>query len=154
MTSAEVCPKIFSAAALNDSIIPAGFLSPQLQDLYQELNQGKARHAFPFDPAQCMAPLPRAYQWADGSAYINHVELVRAARNSEVPPTFYTDPLMYQGGSDAFLGPLDDVPVGSEAWGIREPPTVLAATFTARAADPLTRRFARARLSLPLPELR
>jgi 2-keto-4-pentenoate hydratase/2-oxohepta-3-ene-1,7-dioic acid hydratase in catechol pathway len=53
----------------------------------------------------CMAPLPRAYQWADGSAYINHVELVRKARNAEVPESFYTDPLMYQGGSDDFLGP-------------------------------------------------
>jgi hypothetical protein len=55
-----------------------------------------------------MAPLPRAYQWADGSAYINHVELVRKARNSEVPASFYTDPLMYQGGSDDFIGPCDD----------------------------------------------
>jgi fumarylacetoacetate (FAA) hydrolase len=65
-----------------------------------------------------MAPLPRAYQWADGSAYINHVELVRAARNSEVPASFYTDPLMYQGGSDDFLGPKDDVVCASEAYGI------------------------------------
>jgi fumarylacetoacetate (FAA) hydrolase len=95
-----------------------GFLSPQLQDLYVTLNQGKARHAFPFDPAMCMAPLPRAYQWADGSAYINHVELVRAARNSEVPESFYTDPLMYQGGSDDFIGPTDDVVVPSEDYGI------------------------------------
>jgi fumarylacetoacetate (FAA) hydrolase len=95
-----------------------GFLSPQLQDLSETLNQGKARHAFPFDPAQCMAPLPRAYQWADGSAFINHVELVRAARNSEVPETFYSDPLMYQGGSDDFLGPRDDVVVPSEEYGI------------------------------------
>ncbi len=95
-----------------------GFLSPQLQDLYDTLNHGKARHAFPFDPQQCMAPLPRAYQWADGSAYINHVELVRAARNSEVPDTFYTDPLMYQGGSDDFIGPCDDVVCPSEDFGI------------------------------------
>jgi fumarylacetoacetate (FAA) hydrolase len=95
-----------------------GFLSPQLQDLYDALNGGKARHAFPFDPAQCMAPLPRAYQWADGSAYINHVELVRAARKAEVPETFYTDPLMYQGGSDDFLGPCEDVVVPSEDYGI------------------------------------
>ena len=95
-----------------------GFLSPQLQDLYDQLNSGRARHAFPFDPAQCMAPLPRAYQWADGSAYINHVELVRKARNSEVPESFYTDPLMYQGGSDDFIGPCDDVVVPSEAMGI------------------------------------
>jgi len=94
------------------------FLSPQLQDLYETLNSGKARHAFPFEPAQCMAPLPRAYQWADGSAFINHVELVRKARHSEVPETFYTDPLMYQGGSDDFIGPRDDVVVASEAFGI------------------------------------
>jgi fumarylacetoacetate (FAA) hydrolase len=65
-----------------------------------------------------MAPLPRAYQWADGSAFINHVELVRAARTSEVPASYYTDPLMYQGGSDDFLGPCDDVVVPSEAFGI------------------------------------
>ena len=71
------------------------------------LNHGRARHAFAFDPAQCMAPLPRAYQWADGSAYLNHVELVRKARGAEVPESFYTDPLMYQGGSDDFLGPCD-----------------------------------------------
>jgi fumarylacetoacetate (FAA) hydrolase len=94
------------------------FVSPQLQDLYETLNGGKARHAFAFDPAMCMAPLPRAYQWADGSAYINHVELVRAARKSEVPATFYTDPLMYQGGSDDFLGAQDDVVCPSEAFGI------------------------------------
>ncbi len=94
------------------------FMSPQLQDLYDLLNSGKARHAFPFDPSQCMAPLPRAYQWADGSAYINHVELVRKARNAEVPASFYTDPLMYQGGSDDFLGPCDAVVCASEAYGI------------------------------------
>ena len=94
------------------------FLSPQLQDLYVTLNQGKARHAFEFVPQMCMAPLPRAYQWADGSAYINHVELVRKARKSEVPESFYTDPLMYQGGSDDFLGPCDDAPFASTDWGI------------------------------------
>ena len=94
------------------------FLSPQLEDLSQTLNQGKARHAFPFDPKLCMAPLPRAYQWADGSAYMNHVELVRASRNSEVPANFYEDPLMYQGGSDDFLGPCDDVVCPSTDFGI------------------------------------
>ena len=93
------------------------FMSPQLQDLYETLNSGKARHAFPFDPAQCMAPLPRAYQWADGSAFINHVELVRKARSSDVPGSFYTDPLMYQGGSDDFIGPRDDVVAVSEEFG-------------------------------------
>jgi fumarylacetoacetate (FAA) hydrolase len=94
------------------------FLSPQLQDLYDSVNNGKARHAFAFDTAQCMAPLPRAYQWADGSAYINHVELVRLARNSTVPETYYTDPLMYQGGSDDFIGARDDVLVPTEDYGI------------------------------------
>ena len=94
------------------------FMSPQLQDLYETLNNGKTRHAFPFDAAQCMAPLPRAYQWADASAFINHVELVRKARHADVPTTFYTDPLMYQGGSDDFIGPCDDVVVASEAFGI------------------------------------
>jgi fumarylacetoacetate (FAA) hydrolase len=94
------------------------FLSPQLQDLYETLNGGKARHAFPFDAAQCMAPLPRAYQWADGSAYINHVELVRLARGAKVPDNYYTEPLMYQGGSDDFLGPRDNAPFADEAWGI------------------------------------
>ncbi|EJE54658.1 2-keto-4-pentenoate hydratase/2-oxohepta-3-ene-1,7-dioic acid hydratase [Acidovorax sp. CF316] len=106
------------ASKLQQVLDDWGFLSPQLQDLYDQLNAGRARHAFPFDPAQCMAPLPRAYQWADGSAYINHVELVRKARNAEVPESFYTDPLMYQGGSDDFIGPCDDVVVPSEAMGI------------------------------------
>jgi fumarylacetoacetate (FAA) hydrolase len=80
------------------------FLSPQLEEISQSLNHGKSRHAFAFEPEKCMAPLPRAYQWADGSAFINHVELVRKARNSEVPESFYTDPLMYQGGSDDLQG--------------------------------------------------
>jgi len=106
------------ASKLQQALDDWGFISPQLQDLYDQLNSGRARHAFSFDPAQCMAPLPRAYQWADGSAYINHVELVRKARNSEVPESFYTDPLMYQGGSDDFIGPCDDVVVPSEAMGI------------------------------------
>jgi fumarylacetoacetate (FAA) hydrolase len=97
------------------------FISPQLQDVYDALNSGQTsrmRNAFPFDPKQCMAPLPRAYQWADGSAYLNHVELVRKARNSEVPTSFYQDPLMYQGGSDDFIGPCDDIACMSEAFGI------------------------------------
>jgi fumarylacetoacetate (FAA) hydrolase len=95
-----------------------GFLAPQLQDLYDTLNAGKARHAFAFEALRCMAPLPRAYQWADGSAYINHVELVRLARHAEVPANYYTEPLMYQGGSDDFLGPHDDVVVPEEEYGI------------------------------------
>jgi fumarylacetoacetate (FAA) hydrolase len=95
-----------------------GFISPQLEELSQTLNHGKARHAFNFEPEKCMAPLPRAYQWADGSAFINHVELVRKARNAEVPESFYTDPLMYQGGSDDFIGARDDIVCASTEFGI------------------------------------
>jgi fumarylacetoacetate (FAA) hydrolase len=71
-----------------------------------------------FREREAMSPLPRAYQWADGSAYVNHVELVRKARGAEMPYSFWTDPLMYQGGSDSFLGPRDPIPVADEAWGI------------------------------------
>jgi fumarylacetoacetate (FAA) hydrolase len=94
------------------------FLSPQLEEISQTLNHGKARHAFAFDTRLCMAPLPRAYQWADGSAFINHVELVRKARGAEVPESFYTDPLMYQGGSDDFIGPCGDIVFASTEFGI------------------------------------
>ena len=94
------------------------FLSPQLEELSQTLNHGKARHAFAFDPALCMAPLPRAYQWADGSAYVNHVELVRKARGAEMPESFWNDPLMYQGASDDLLGPTEAIVCGSEDWGL------------------------------------
>ena len=94
------------------------FLSPQLQDLYDALNQGKGRHGFAFDARQCMAPLPRACQWADGSAYLNHVELMRAARDAGLPESLRQDPLMVQGGSDDFLGPCDDIVCPSEDFGI------------------------------------
>jgi fumarylacetoacetate (FAA) hydrolase len=93
-------------------------IAPQLAEVYAALNHGAARHAQPFDPVQCHSPLPRAYQWADGSAYVNHVELVRRARGAELPPEFWTDPLMYQGGSDSFVGPRDAILAVSEAWGI------------------------------------
>ena len=106
------------ATTLQQVLDDWNFISPQLEDLYATLNGGKARHAFEFNPRHCMAPLPRAYQWADGSAYLNHVELVRKARGAEVPASFYEDPLMYQGGSDDFLGPTDDAPFASADWGI------------------------------------
>ena len=106
------------ANSLQQALDDWNFISPQLQDLYDTLNHGKARHAFPFDPTLCMAPLPRAYQWADGSAYLNHVELVRAARGAELPESYFTDPLMYQGGSDDFLGAHDAIRVASEDFGI------------------------------------
>lgn len=113
-------------AAIAESIAPTlqrvlddwPFYAPQLGELYDALNQGRARRAFAFEPKDCMAPLPRAYQWADGSAYVNHVELVRRARGAEMPPEFWGDPLMYQGGSDDFLGPCDDIVCLSEAFGI------------------------------------
>ncbi len=93
-------------------------LAPKLDELYAALNAGAAAAARPFDESLCHSPLPRAYQWADGSAYINHVELVRKARHAEVPASFYTDPLMYQGGSDSFVGPRDPIFAQSEEWGI------------------------------------
>jgi fumarylacetoacetate (FAA) hydrolase len=94
------------------------FLSPQLEDLYQTLNQGKARHAFAFEPRQCMAPLPRACQWADGSAFPNHIDLLSRARGSEAPADFMDDPRVYQGGSDDLLGANDDAVFADAAWGI------------------------------------
>ncbi len=90
----------------------------KLEPVYDMLNNGHARHAIAFEPGLCHSPLPRAYQWADGSAYINHVELVRKARGAELPPEFHVDPLMYQGGSDSFVGPCDPVLACDEAWGI------------------------------------
>jgi fumarylacetoacetate (FAA) hydrolase len=93
-------------------------LSPKLEAIYKQLNAGEMNDAFDFVQSKCESPLPRAYQWADGSAYVNHVELVRKARNAEMPATFWTDPLMYQGGSDAFIGPRDDIVVESTDFGI------------------------------------
>ncbi|WP_417320393.1 fumarylacetoacetate hydrolase family protein [Emcibacter sp.] len=90
---------------------------PKLKALYDDLNAGKVE-GFDFDPVQCDAPLPRAYHWADGSAYVTHVELVRKARGAELPATFWEDPLIYMGASDAFIGPRDPIDVESEDWGI------------------------------------
>jgi fumarylacetoacetate (FAA) hydrolase len=92
--------------------------SPALAGEWEALEERAAGGAFAFDPASCAAPLPRAYQWADGSAYVHHVELVRKARGAEMPESFWTEPLMYQGGSDAFLGPCEPILVADEDWGI------------------------------------
>jgi len=90
-----------------------------LAALYQALNEGRCENACAFDVARCASPLPRAFQWADGSAYVNHVELVRKARGAEIPESFWHDPLMYQGGSDAFLRPEEDIVFAqAEGWGI------------------------------------
>ncbi|KVE33200.1 fumarylacetoacetate hydrolase family protein [Burkholderia sp. TSV86] len=121
-----VVSRDLQTAAIADAIAPTlqrvlddwAFYAPQLRELSDTLNQGRARNTFAFEPEHCMAPLPRAFQWADGSAYLNHVELVRRARGAEMPPEFHADPLMYQGGSDDFLGPRDDIVCASQEWGI------------------------------------
>jgi fumarylacetoacetate (FAA) hydrolase len=89
--------------------------APALADIAATLEDGAGEA---FDPRDCHSPLPRAYQWADGSAYVNHVELVRKARGAEIPESFWTDPLMYQGGSDSFIGPHEPILAASEDWGI------------------------------------
>ncbi len=92
-------------------------VSPHLEALAESLEHGSVP-VERFHEHDALSPLPRAYQWADGSAYVNHVELVRKARNAEMPETFWSDPLMYQGGSDSFLGPRDPIVMADEAWGI------------------------------------
>ena len=106
------------AATLQHALDDWNFIAPQLNEVYERLNAGRGINSFDFEPQKCMAPLPRAYQWADGSSYVNHVELVRKARNAEMPESFWHDPLMYQGGSDDFIGPMDDIALLSEEWGI------------------------------------
>jgi len=92
--------------------------APRLQVLYDELNAGTAEDWFELDLSTLAAPLPRCYQFVDGSAYLPHVERVRKARGAEVPESFFTDPLMYQAVSDGFLGPLDDIAMASTDWGV------------------------------------
>lgn len=106
------------AATLQEAIDNWDDISPKLTEVYTRLNRGEIDNVIDFVQENCESPLPRAYQWADGSAYVNHVELVRKARNAEMPDTFWTDPLMYQGGSDAFIGPRDNILIASEEFGI------------------------------------
>lgn len=106
------------AATLRDALDQWEVLEPILAKLYGDLSEGRRADARPLDPAELMAPLPRAQGWLDGSAFLNHVILVRKARGAEPPATLRTDPLMYQGGSDAFLGPREDILVEEESWGI------------------------------------
>lgn len=108
--AARIAPRL--QAALDDW----EHMAPRLARLAEQVEIGSVP-TFRFHEHDCESPLPRAYQWADGSAYINHVELVRKARGAEVPESFYDDPLMYQGGSDAFLGPRDPIPLGDVTWG-------------------------------------
>jgi len=94
-------------------------VAPKLKAIYDDLNAGKAEGAFALDPAKLAAPLPRAYQWVDGSAYLVHAERVRRSRGAELPKSAYEDALMYQGGSDTMLGPRDDIPMADDqTWGI------------------------------------
>lgn len=111
-SAAAIAPTLQSA--LDDWSVS----EPLLLEAYDRLNSGLVSDAQPFDSARCMAPLPRAYQWADGSAYVNHVELVRRARGAEMPASFWTEPLMYQGGSDDFVGAQQDVRLPSDEWGV------------------------------------
>jgi len=106
------------ATRLQQALDDWNFVSPQLQDLYVTLNQGRARHAFSFEPKKCMAPLPRAYQWAEASAYLSLVERLHQAQGTALPDTLQTDPLLAQRGSDDFLGPQAPAWFGAEAWGI------------------------------------
>ncbi len=107
----------FIAPSLQAALDDWERIAPKLSDLAAQLELGSVP-SFRFHEHDCASPLPRAYQWADGSAYVNHVELVRRARGAEMPETFWTDPLMYQGGSDAFLGPRDPITLASDGFGI------------------------------------
>ena len=116
LVTCQAVPKI--ARTLQQALDDWDHAAPKLRQVYDQLNAGTATGAESFIEEECASPLPRAFQWADGSAYINHVELVRKARGAQVPPSFYTDPLMYQGGSDSFVGPCDPIAVLSEEWGV------------------------------------
>lgn len=119
LSSAIAVPQI--AGTLQEALDDWPRTSEALARVSDALNAGRSvsgEEIFRFDPSEAAAPLPRAYHWVDGSAYVNHVELVRKARGAEMPSSFWTDPLVYQGGSDDFLGPCADVPVPSEAFGI------------------------------------
>jgi fumarylacetoacetate (FAA) hydrolase len=106
------------AQTLQAAIEDWAAVEPQLKSLYRLLNEDHLSGAFALDPARLAAPLPRAHQFLDGSAYLNHAELVRKARGAELPPSLYDDPLMYQAVSDGFLGPTDDILAASTDWGI------------------------------------
>jgi len=116
LTRAVSVPGI--ATTLQAALDEWATVAPELAVVADRLDRGDAHGAFDFDPHACAAPLPRAYHWADGSAYVTHVELVRKARGAELPASFWEDPLMYMGASDAFIGPHDDILVEDEAWGI------------------------------------
>lgn len=106
------------ARTLQDALDHWSVVQPLLQRLSTALEAGQAGDAFDFDSLACLAPLPRAQQWIDGSAYLHHVELVRKARGAEMPPSFLSDPLMYQGTGSPFLAPHDPLLLVDEGWGL------------------------------------
>ncbi|WP_028110525.1 fumarylacetoacetate hydrolase family protein [Ferrimonas futtsuensis] len=112
VSAVEIAPTL-QAALDNWSVA-----RPLLQARYQMLNDGALGDAIPFEQQACHSPLPRAFHWADGSAYVNHVELVRKARGAEMPESFWTDPLIYQGGSDTFLAPYEPIRMPTTDWGV------------------------------------
>ena len=116
MTKAVTVPEI--AQTMQQAIDQWQEKAPLLEGVYKNLNENAVANSFDFDTSKTMAPIPRAYHWADGSAYVTHVELVRKARNAELPETFWTDPLMYMGASDAFIGANDDIEIETTDWGI------------------------------------
>src|SRR4029450_2585459 len=111
------CVAARAATTLQQALDSWAETGPLLGQEARALEAGEWLGVDEFAAEECAAPLPRAYQWADGSAYVNHVELVRKARNAEMPTSFWTDPLMYQGGSDSFLGPRDPIQMADEALG-------------------------------------
>ena len=115
-------------------------VAPQLQALALLLESDRVAK-YPLDMAALSSPLPRAYQWADGSAYVNHVALVRQARSADMPDSFWHDPLMYQGGSDVFLGPRDKIPLADVAWGCdMEAEVVVVTDDVPMGIDPISAR--------------
>jgi fumarylacetoacetate (FAA) hydrolase len=116
LTRAVAVPQI--AATLQAALDDWTRSEPALREVAARLEQGEVTSTIQFDASKALSPLPRAFHWVDGSAYVNHVELVRKARGAEMPASFWTDPLVYQGGSDDFLAPCEDVPMRDEAFGI------------------------------------
>ncbi len=113
-----VCSEVgHIARTLQAALDDWAHVGPRLANVAEGIETG-SQPTMRFHEHDATSPLPRAYQWADGSAYVNHVELVRKARGAEMPQSFWTDPLMYQGGSDSFLGPRDPIVMADEAWGI------------------------------------
>lgn len=115
VVSSDLARQLPAETTLQASLDDWAASAPVLQALAERVEAGEGE---PFDEVACASPLPRAYQWADGSAYVNHVELVRKARGAEIPESFWSDPLMYQGGSDTFLGPRDPIVMPDTDWGI------------------------------------